>query len=387
MRAILASISLVALAACQQAAEPQTAQPAEAPDNVVDALAPYYAQLDVARPRAPMGMGEPTEATELTEIFFGSCHTTERPLGILDVIAGQSPDLFIYTGDNVYGDAYSWDSTLPELREQYQALGESSAFANLRAAAPMLAIWDDHDYGMNDFGERFPFKGFAEELFLEFWNVPADDERRTRPGIYTSRIVGPEGRRVQMILLDTRYFRGELARSPNRGAPGMERYVPTEDESVTMLGEAQWAWLAEELEKPADFRLLVSSVQVHADGHGWEAWRTMPHERDRLYETIETSGAEGVVIVSGDRHSSGLYVRDDVTSYPLYEITSSSLNLSFAEENNEPGPHRIGEMYAPANFGVVGMDWEAGEISLQIRDEEGETVREQRVALSDLTRG
>jgi alkaline phosphatase D len=197
-------------------------------------------------------------------------------------------------------------------------------------------------------------------------------------------VFGPEGQRVQIILLDTRYFRSDLTPTPQRGAEGMERYIPSEDPEQTMLGAAQWAWLEEQLREPADVRLLVSSIQVHADGHGWEAWRTMPLERERLYGLIEETGANGVVIVSGDRHSSGLYVRDDVAGYPLYEITSSSLNMSFRDENNEPGPHRIGDMYAPVNYGVIALDWEAGALALQIKDEAGAVVREQRVALSEI---
>jgi len=380
MRKYVIAASAIALAACQQ--EPGIT----APNNVVDALTPYYAQLDVERPQAGPGAGEPASETLMQTILFGSCHSTDRPLDILDTIARQQGDLFIYTGDNVYGDAYSWDSTLPELRAAYASLAAAEPFQNLRESTPMLATWDDHDYGMNDFGSQFPFKGFAEELFLEFWGVAENDERRTRPGIYTSRTYGPDGQRVQIILLDTRYFRGDLERTPQRNAVGMERYVPTEDTGVSMLGEDQWNWLAETLQEPADVRLVISSIQVLADGHGWEAWRTMPHERDRLYETIEASGAEGVVLVSGDRHSSGLYVRDDVIGYPLYEITSSALNMSYRDENNEPGPHRIGDMYAPVNFGAIEVDWDNRNLSLQIRDESGEPVRQQSIALDSLTR-
>jgi alkaline phosphatase D len=396
MRHLLAAASVLALTACQGEATQstsaaQTAQPAPAvaaaPDNVVDALAPFYAQLDVDRPRAPDGAGEPAADAVLTTILFGSCHTTERDLSILDTVSAAEGDLFIYTGDNVYGDAYSWDATLPELRQAYQELADAAPFQRLRQSTPMLATWDDHDYGMNDLGTEFPYKGFAEELFLEFWGVPAEDERRDRPGIYTSRTYGPDGQRVQVILLDTRYFRGALRPTDNRGAPGRERYLPTEDTSVSMLGDVQWEWFEEVLQEPADVRLVVTSIQVHADGHGWEAWRTMPHERDRFYATIEESGAEGVILISGDRHSSGLYVRDDVIGYPLYEITSSSLNLSFAEENNEPGPNRIGEMYAPVNFGAVAIDWDNGDIRLEIRDDAGEVVRETGFNLAQLQRG
>ena len=39
-----------------------------------------------------------------------------------------------------------------------------------------------------------------------------------------------------------------------------------------MLGAAQWAWLRAQLLQPAELRLIVSSVQVLAEGHGWEGW-------------------------------------------------------------------------------------------------------------------
>lgn len=388
MRILFASAGMAALlAGCAQMQAPagsgMTASD-QPPANIVEALEPFYAGLEYELPQAPMGAPLPGDNQALSSILFGSCHRGELDLSILNQIVSDTPDMFLYVGDNVYGDNWSWDPTLPELREAYAVLGAAEEFGNLRTEVPMMATWDDHDYGMNDFGAQFPFKGYAEDIFLDFWRVPADDERRARPGVHTSRVFGPEGQRVQIILLDTRYFRGALRRTDQRGAPGRERYLPTEDTSVTMLGDEQWAWFEEQLAVPADLRLVVSSIQVHADGHGWEAWRTMPHERERFYETIARSEANGVVIVSGDRHSSGLYVRDDVIGYPLYEITSSSLNMSYSDENNEPGPHRIGEMYAPVNYGAIEVDWELGNISLQIRDDAGTTVRDLDINIGDL---
>jgi len=359
--------------------------PAEAPRTAVEALAPFYAQLEYEKPVAPAGPPLPAEESVLTSISVGSCSTGEREIPIFRTIAANDYDLFLHIGDNVYGDIDSDDATAPELRQAYHQMAARSEFQELRARIPFLATWDDHDYGQNDMGGRFAFKGFTEQLFLDFWRAPADDIRRTREGIYDAHIFGPDGQRVQIILLDTRYFRTDLTPTDERGAVGRERYLPSTDPDQSMLGEAQWAWLEEELRKPADLRLLVSSIQVHADGHGWEAWRTMPLERERLYRLINETNAEGVVIVSGDRHSSGLYVRDDVARYPLYEITSSSLNLSFRDENNEPGPHRIGEMYAPVNYGVIDIDWDAGEIALRIKDIDGATVREQAFDLADIS--
>ena len=394
--ALLASAACLALHACAEpvpADESERVPPPsadtlaraglfEAPQTPWEALEPFYDQLEYEPPVAPAGPPLPTADTTLLSIAFGSCNTSEREIPILETIASEDHDLFMYIGDNVYGDARSMDATLPELREAYHQLADRPEFQALRAAFPMLATWDDHDYGMNDMGVEFPFKGFAETLFLDFWRAAADDARRERPGIYDAWTFGPEGRRTQIIMLDTRYFRTGLTPTDERGAPGKERYLPSADPDQSMLGEDQWAWLEEQLSQPADLRLLVSSIQVHADGHGWEAWRTMPLERRRLYDLIGSTGANGVVLVSGDRHSSGLYVRDDVAPYPLYEITSSSLNMSFADENTEPGPHRIGEMYAPENFGVVAINWEGGELALQIKDRDGAVVRDQRVPLA-----
>ena len=60
---------------------------------------------------------------------------------------------------------------------------------------PVFATWDDHDYGFNDAGARFRWRNKAEELFLDFLQVPGDHARRRRAGIYHSRILGPPGQR------------------------------------------------------------------------------------------------------------------------------------------------------------------------------------------------
>lgn len=386
MRACLILLPLVSLTIpvhAQDAGAPAAASP---PRTVFEALRPFYDQLDLDHPTAgPAASLDPAQA--LTRIAFGSCHDPEREgMEILERVAADNPDLFIYTGDNVYGDAWSWDATLPELRSAYAALAASPEFQSLRAQIPMLAVWDDHDYGLNDFGRGFPFKEYAERLFLDFWSVPDEDERRQREGIYTSRVYGPDGQRTQIILLDTRYFRSDLTPTPERGAEGRERYIPSAADGQDMLGDAQWAWLEDQLSVPADLRLIISSIQVHADGHGWEAWRTLPQERERFYTLLEETGAGGVILISGDRHSSGIYVRDNVIGYPLYEITSSSLNMSYRDENNESGPYRIGDMYAPVNYGVINVNWPDQSVSLEIRDENGLAVRDVAVSLSDLAR-
>jgi alkaline phosphatase D len=316
----------------------------------------------------------------LTRIAFGSCAHQEKPQPIWDAVLAYRPELFIFAGDNAYGDVSSGEMT--ELRAAYARAATVEGHAKLRRTVPVLATWDDHDYGRNDGGGDFPHKAAAKQLFLEFWQVPEDDPRRTRGGIYAATIQGPVGSRVQVILLDTRTFRSPLRRKPER-APGTGAYLPDRDPAKTMLGEAQWGWLEEQLTRPAELRLIVSSVQVLAEGHAWERWGNLPLERDRLLDLVASTGAKGVVFLSGDRHAGALYRQTEGMAYPLYEITSSGINM-LRPDRPEPGPHRLGELYGGENFGTIDIDWQAREITLSVRSMSGEPVREVTFSLAQL---
>jgi alkaline phosphatase D len=258
-------------------------------------------------------------------------------------------------------------------------------FMQIKNGVRHLATWDDHDYGKNDAGAEFPHKREAQQLFLKFWNVPAGDPRHSRDGIYHAQSFGPPGQRVQVILLDTRFFRSPLKPTDQPGAVGKEKYVPDNDPAKTMLGDAQWAWLAERLREPSELRLIVSSIQVLAEGHGWERWGNFPHERQRLFDLVRETSANGVIILSGDRHLAALYRETGNTPYPFIEITSSGLNQGFPS-NREPGPNRLGAVYGVPNFGTIDIDWWDGTVTLSIRSVNGEPVRRQTVRLEELRR-
>lgn len=331
----------------------------------------------------PMASAPISQDAVLTRIAFGSCLKQADPMPIFEAIAAREPQLMVLLGDNVYGDVDDLsDRDMPELRRAYRTLAQRSEFTNFRRSVPLLTVWDDHDYGRNDAGRDFPLKDEAEDIFLDAWAIAEDDPRRARPGVYTSETFGPEGRRVQIILLDTRFFRSDLTPTDDRGAPGKERYLASRAKGQTMLGAAQEAWLARELQKPADLRILVSSVQLLAEGHGWEAWRTLPEAQQRLYDTIIESGVRNLVVVSGDRHLGGLYGDQSVVPFPLYEMTASSLNApqsTWREEAGqtsiEPGPKRLGKPVYVENFGEIEIDWASGSLTMSVIDGEGDPVR------------
>lgn len=359
-------------------AAPRTAPVAVSvtPDQL---LAPYYEALrqQVAMPVAgPNAALAPT--TTLTRLAFGSCNHQSAPQHMWAQIAAQNPQLFLMIGDNVYGDnGWDGDAGLESLRASYALQALHPEFKGFHAKFPMMATWDDHDFGLNDAGGSFPMRRWAESLFESFWG--SSDAVRSRPGVYESTITGPEGKRVQVILLDTRYFRSDLKRMAwSKERPPLGGYLPDESLDKTVLGEAQWAWLEAELAKPADVRIVVSSTQVITQAHQFEGWTNFPVERNRLLELVKGREASGLVILSGDRHAAGIY-KTEHKGETMWELTSSSLNLAFGNNNDastarEPDASRVTKFFSEENYGLIDIDWKTKALTMTLKGNDSSTL-------------
>ena len=176
-----------------------------------------------------------------------------------------------------------------------------------------------------------------------------------------------------MIFLDTRFFRDALLPTDEKGVPGKERYVPHTDTSLTMLGEDQWTWLQDQLDKEVDHKIIVTSIQFLAMGHGWEAWKTLPHERQRLIDLVDQSSSE-VLFISGDRHRGGLYQFSTQSGKVISEMTSSSLNLAFANDE-EDGPLRAGPTFVQENYGEILLDKLTNTLTVNLKDNQGKIIQ------------
>jgi alkaline phosphatase D len=331
----------------------------------------------------------PAQSEPPTRIAFGSCFRQSKPAPIWSAIQAQQPDALVLLGDSVYAD--SADPAV--IREAWNGLAAHPGFAALRSQSHLLATWDDHDYGADDGGADFLGKAGSQQEFLNFLGVAQDDPRRQRAGVYHSEIHGEPGRRVQFILLDTRF-----ARSPQRawsesqarpeGMPGP--YAPQVDPQARMLSEDQWQWLETQLRKPAEVRILGTSIQALAEDHGWESWSRFPRERARLFALLARTRASGVILVSGDRHHAELAclpsTRDGMQpDYPLWELTASSLNQPKAWQF-EAHRWRVGDAYFANNFGMLEIDWDAPGIGLELRvhAEDGAVLMRQTMRLDQL---
>lgn len=390
-RAIAAGAALFALSGCVSESNSITKIFAPKPDSAQEALDLYYDTIpDSALPKAPAGMSLPAEDAVISKILLGSCLDEEKGESTAMMsIAKEGGDLFLMVGDNVYGDRdgrgyVNNQADLDEVKESFADLAKREDFQKIRATIPMMVSWDDHDYGANDAGKDFPFRGLAERIHENFWDLQDQDVGQW-PGTYYARSFGPEGQRVQVIMLDTRFFRSSLTPTDDWGAKGKERYLPAQSGSMQdMLGTAQWTWLENQLQQPADIRLIASSIQVMPTTHGWEAWSTMPDERQRLFNLVKRTGANGVVFLSGDRHTSFIYEEANVLPYAAYELTASSLNVSFATESEEMDARQVGTGYPPENYGAVEIDWAAKQVHLKIKSNTGQTVRQNSLAFAEI---
>ena len=288
---------------------------------------------------------------------LGSCLDQRVSQDIWSSIQKENIDGFIFLGDNVYGDTPS--GKLSKMKRAYE-IQQNKLPKWLMEEKEILAIWDDHDYGMNDGGADYPYKKEAENLFLNFWKIPNSDPRKNREGIYFNQVKEIEGILVEIIGLDTRYFRSKLEGKKNA-------YKQTNNPEATILGKDQWMWLETSIKNSdADVIIILSSIQILATNHPYEKWDNFPLERARLLELIaDASKKKTVLAVSGDRHRSGIYQNEY-----FIEITSSSLNKS-ASKNIETDPLLIGETYPEESFGIMEIQPNKNQIILSIHDQHG----------------
>ena len=315
----------------------------------------------------------------ITRIAFGSCCHQDKDQPIWDRVNAWNPDLFVFLGDNIYGDTEDMDV----LRGKYAQLAAKPGFRELSRKAQVIATWDDHDYGVNDGGSEYPKKAESRAAFLDFWGVPAGHPRRSHDGIYGAYYFGPPGRRVQVILPDNRTFRtpllGYSAAPADKG-----QYVVNSDPAASMLGAAQWDWLEAELRQPADLRILASSTQVLPDAPGYEAWINFQADHQRLLDLIDFAEVENLVIISGDTHYAELSRLDERVPYPLYELTSSGLTEVWPVFG--PNRHRIAQAPLEPNYGRLTIDWAGSDpaVLMEVETLSGQIAICQRVSLSAL---
>ncbi|KAK6939149.1 PhoD-like phosphatase, metallophosphatase domain [Dillenia turbinata] len=330
------------------------------------------------------------DAPIVSRIAFGSCANQSAPQPIWNAIIDFDPQIFIWLGDNIYGD----------IRRPFRLIGKKRTIGpwkNVPQFVPATEQEMQSKYMKAKRNPEFAGKVTSQRLLLDFLDEPVDSPRRMQAGVYASYTLGPEDRQVKVILLDTRYHRDPLF------------------SDGTILGSLQWEWLKKELNGPASaITIIASSIQVISNLSAatgplfyLESWARFPRERACLFKLIADSKRDGVLFISGDVHFGEISRHDCATGYPMYDITSSGLTQ--AVEKVLPAPlHFMVRLvawltpttmrvmghgcryrsctYGQPNFGVIEIDWDATPVALkvEIRDVDGFSVSCVNILLSEL---
>ena len=264
-------------------------------------------------------------------IAFGSCNKQSMDNILWKEIKKNNPNLWIWGGDNIYADTHDMN----KLKNDYDVLKNQKGYLSLINKIPVMATWDDHDYGKNDSGVESPVKKEAQKVFLDFFNVDAKSPRRKQEGIYHSKIFKTTEGNIKVIILDTRYFRTALTKSTKNS----KRFMPAE--------------------------------------HGFETWGNFPHEVEKLKKTILESNAKGVLLLSGDRHISE-FSKTTVAnlSYPLIDFTSSGLTHAYNGFTSETNKYRIQNVVSSISFGVLKFNFKTHKITMQMRGKNNKLLQE-----------
>ncbi|MEX0273885.1 MAG: alkaline phosphatase D family protein [Flavobacteriaceae bacterium] len=161
-------------------------------------------------------------------IAFGSCNKSGLPNVLWDDVLGLRPNVWIWGGDNIYADTEDMD----KMEKLYDKQDQVAGYALLKKSVPIIGTWDDHDYGVNDGGVEFSAKQASQQVFLDFMDVPVNDSRREREGVYASHDYMTGGGSIKVLVLDTRYFRTPL--SPDQATK--KRFKPNDSGEGTIFG-------------------------------------------------------------------------------------------------------------------------------------------------------
>ena len=153
-------------------------------------------------------------------------------------------------------------------------------------SVPQLAIWDDHDFGLNNSDATNPqSRGLPSRRSATTGRTRL--RARRCPGVFFQYAYGG----VDFFMLDGRYYRTPNADAGRAGQDAARRRPGR----VAARGAAR--------RSRAPFKVLVCGSGWSAeDGPPGDTWAAFLTERNELFDFIRDARIEGVFLLSGDTH-------------------------------------------------------------------------------------
>lgn len=294
-------------------------------------------------------------------------------------IMERNPLALLMLGDNVYID--DPENSLTQHFCYYRRFSRPE-WRELVGGRGVYAIWDDHDFGIDDsFGgpeiNEPAWKREVWKIFTENWNNPAYGGGTEQPGVWFDFHIGD----VHFIMLDGRYYREANDRFAKH---------PATSDKPSMLGPVQLAWLKETLKKSTStFRVIASPVpwaEGSTDGHNkLDKWDGFLGERNEIFDFLHETKINGVVLISGDRHRSDARRIDRKNAYPLYDFMSA-IPTNYHTHPVVDGPGHLFGHNKTNMFGMLRFDTTLDDptVTYEIVSIDNETIWTKELRLSEL---
>jgi alkaline phosphatase D len=297
----------------------------------------YYYRFKALNATSPAGRTRtaPTGMRDSLKFAVVSCSNWEW--GYFNAyarIAEKNVDAVIHLGDYIYeyGPGRYGDTTigrinippheiitLQDYRLRYAQYHLDDGLRAMRAAHPLIAIWDDHEVANDSYaegaqnhqpeeGDFHQRKTAARQAYYE-WLPTRDGEK-----LYRAFSFGPL---ADLIMLD------ERLEGRSRQASGYDDPV-LQDTLRTMLGAEQLQWLLDRLsQSAATWKIIGNQVIFSALDESFrrtskstDNWNGYPFEQKKIGSFIMQNKITNTVFLTGDTHASWAFeVTHDIPAY------------------------------------------------------------------------
>jgi len=295
----------------------------------------------------------------LNNFVFASCNKRTNTQELWTDINRDTPELFIWGGDIIYGDKKPYQH---DLVKKYSLLNQVEGYKQLKTQTPIIGVWDDHDYGVNNGDHTNPKKYFAKKALLDFLEEPLLSPRWEHSGVYTSYTFGTGEKKVKFILLDNRF---------NLSKKG------------GILGGKQRAWFEQELSNSdAKIHFIVTGMPFLPSSMVWtEEWSDYPSSKAYMLETLNKYKPSGVIFLTGDKHFGAISQKEN-----LIEIMSSGMTHGPSKIFYPLLRKRFHNPYFQLNYAFINIDWDATplQVTAQIKGRENKVAIERVLKLNGI---
>ena len=279
------------------------------------------------------------------DILIASCMSdTYNQIG--DIIWPQAfslgPDITFLIGDNLYADVYSGVylgsliQTSPDhLWARHVDHAMNLAIYKQKRLIPTFTIWDDHDYGINDGGNKYQYKKESLSIYQTFFPAKTNSIFETSKWGLSSTL------KLQNTLfhfLDGRYYKG----------------TPKEKNSH-QFHPNQLTWLYQNI-KTSEQNWIISGTQFFGGYHPYESFEGHHPEQFKSFIKKLSSLNKQYQFLSGDRHLiEVMKIPQSKLPKSSYEFTVSGVHSKMypGSLKRSPNKYRINGFDGIANFGII----------------------------------